>query len=102
MSVRRVLGPPLALAALFGLAGCGGASLGTNVPTWAGGLPADAPSGAAEQPPFPNVYDTPPARPTRLMSEQEQAKTEAELAAIRNKVEGQPDGKQRKPPSSPR
>jgi hypothetical protein len=34
-----------ALAAAFGLAGCGsfGAFVGDNLPVWAGGLPADVP-----------------------------------------------------------
>jgi hypothetical protein len=56
-----------------------------------GGPPADAPPRAAEQAPFPNVYDTPPPRPAKLATEEEQAKIEAELTAIRNKVNAQAD-----------
>ena len=94
MPSARLLATLLVLAAAPGLAGCG-ASTGTQPQPWIGGLPPDAPPRAAIQPPFPDVYDVPARRPTKLMSEQEQARTQAELGALRHKVNTQADALER-------
>jgi len=88
MPVSRLMSTPLALVAALGIAGCG-SSVGTRVPTWAGGLPPEAPAPAAVQAVFPDVHDIPPPRPAKLITEQEQARIEAELAAIRTKMNTQ-------------
>jgi hypothetical protein len=95
MPVCRLLAAPLALAAAFGMSACG--SVGTQIPPSLGGLPPEAPPRPAVQSQFPNVYDTPPVRPAKLMSEQEQAKTEAELAAVRNRVNATAEALQKEP-----
>lgn len=82
----------LALAAAVAVAGCA-SSLGTQLPF--GGLPPDAPSRAAVQPAYPQVYDIPPARETKLATEQEQAAIEAELAALRKKLNARADALER-------
>ena len=89
MPAPRLLGISLALTAALGVAACGSSSVGTQVPAWAGGLPPGAPQRAAVQPPFPNLNDRPPARPAKLMSEQEQTRLEAELATVRDRVNRQ-------------
>ena len=88
MPISRLLGPPLALVATLGVGGCG-SSIGTSVPPWAGGVPPGAPQRAEVQAPYPNVQDPPVPRPTKLISEPEQARIEAELMAIRNKNNAQ-------------
>jgi hypothetical protein len=100
MALYQALGVPLLLAMTLGAAGCG--SVGTQIPTWAGGLPPEAPQRPAAQGQFPNVHDTPPPRPGKLMSEQEQAKTEAELAAIRRRVNARTDALQKESSSEGR
>ena len=94
MPFLRPLRAALILAAALGVAGCG-SSVGTQVPAWAGGLPPDAPQRGTARPQFPDVYDIPPRRPTRLMTEQEQASIEAELIAARNRVNRQADALER-------
>lgn len=101
MCIPRLLSPALALFAALGMAGCG-SSLGTQIPHSAGGLPPDAPPGPAVQQPSPDVYDVPPPRPTKLISEEEQAKLEAELTAVRNKVNAQAGVRQTDRPDSGR
>jgi hypothetical protein len=76
----------LTLAGALAVTGCG-SSPGTQVPF--GGLPPEAPPASTAQPAYPNVYDVPPARETKLATEQEQAAIEAELAAIRDKLNKQ-------------
>jgi hypothetical protein len=94
MPVSRLLGPPLALATVLGVGGCG-SSIGTSVPPWAGGVPPEAPQRAEVQAPYPNIQDSPVPRPTKLISETEQAKIEAELTAIRNKTSAQSGASQK-------
>jgi hypothetical protein len=77
-----------ALASLLALAGAGCTSNpGASIPTWAGGepegLPPRPPATASS---FPDVHDLPPPRPTKLMSEREQTRLEAELTALRKRV----------------
>lgn len=88
MPFPRHLTVPLALAAALAIAGCG-SSIGSQVPTWAGGASRDVPQRTPAQPTFPDIHHSPPARPTKLISEQEQARIQAELAAIRDKVNAQ-------------
>jgi hypothetical protein len=54
------------------------------VPTWAGGEPVGAPQRPATPAEYPPVNDRPPARDTKLITEQEQSKLENELAAARS------------------
>jgi hypothetical protein len=90
MSLVRSLYPSLALAATLALAACGTAP-GVNLPQWAGGLPADAPAASAKPPPYPNVYDLPPARATKPIPVSEQERLEAELTATRKKINARAD-----------
>jgi hypothetical protein len=62
-----------------------------------GSLPADAPPAPAEQRPFPHVYDLPPARPAKLITEEEQARLEAELTSLRRKVNSRADALEKDP-----
>ena len=84
----RIAAILLCLTAMFAVAGCGSLP-GTQTPF--GGLPPEAPPRAAVQSPYPNVYDLPPPRETKLATEQEQTAIEAELVAIRNKLNAQAD-----------
>jgi hypothetical protein len=68
----------LALAA----AGCSSSTI-DSIPTWAGGEPAGTPQRLATELPYPAVNDRPPARDSKVVSEEEQAKIERELAAAR-------------------
>jgi hypothetical protein len=95
MPIFRALGPALALVALTALAGCSGASLGTGMPHWAGGLPPEAPARGDETPVYPNVQERPPARPTKLISDPEREKIEAELAALRSRTNAQSEAIQK-------
>jgi hypothetical protein len=83
------IGTPMLLAAALAVAGCG--SVPGTTPVAIGSLPPDAPPAPAEPAPFPNVYDVPPARPAKLMTEDEQARVEAELTALRKKVDSRAD-----------
>jgi len=94
MPVLRLSGALLAFSASLVVAGCG-SSVSTGVPTWAGGLPQDAPARAAAPPVFPDVYDVPPPRATRPMTAEEQAKLQAELTALRRRVNAQADALER-------
>jgi len=84
MHLSRLIGVSLALAAALMATGCG--SVPGTTPAAIGGLPPGAPPQPTEQPPFPFVYDLPPARPAKLITEQEQARLEAELTALRRRV----------------
>lgn len=76
-----------AFASLLALAGGGCTSNpGTSIPTWAGGEPEGLPPPPPTTSSFPEVHDLPPPRPTKLMSEQEQTRLEAELTALRKRV----------------
>ena len=68
----------LALAA----AGCSTSAI-DSIPAWAGGEPQDAPKRLETELQYPPVNDRPPARDTKVVTEQEQAKIENELAAAR-------------------
>ena len=89
MVLSRLIGAPILLATALAVAGCG--SVPGTTPVAIGSLPPDAPARPAEQAPFPNVYDAPPARPAKLMTEEEQARLEAELTALRKRVNSRAD-----------
>jgi hypothetical protein len=99
MQGGRFAGVLLTVVAPFAVAGCG-SSLGTQVPF--GGLPPESPPRAAVQPAYPHVYDTPPPRETKLATAQEQAAIEAELAALRKKVNARADALEREETGSRR
>ena len=99
MQAERFAGTLLTLVASLAVAGCG-SSLGTQMPF--GGLPSEAPPRAAVQPAYPHVYDTPPPRETRLATEKEQMAIEAELAALRKKVNARADALEREETGSRR
>jgi hypothetical protein len=81
----------LALAGALMLSSCAnttnmmnmGNNLGNEMPTAIGGLPQGAPERPQTQPEFPAVHDMPPARNTKVMTEEEKKRAEAELAAMR-------------------
>ncbi len=64
------------------LAGCS-STLG-ELPAAVGGLPADAPERPATPAAYPAVHDMPPPRTNTVLTEDEQKKAEAELAAARD------------------
>ncbi len=75
----------MALALAVGLGGCS-STLG-SLPTQLGGLPAGTPERPATPAAYPAVHDMPPPRPNTVLTEDEQKKTEAELAALRARQE---------------
>ena len=54
-----------------------------SIPAWAGGEPVGTPERPATEMQYPAVNERPPARDTKVASEEEQAKIERELAAAR-------------------
>jgi hypothetical protein len=83
-SGKRILLGLLVLTAALSAAGC--ANIGTTVPVWAGGEPAGVPARSVEPANYPNVHDLPPPRATKPVSEAEQARMEADLIALRKRV----------------
>jgi hypothetical protein len=75
----------LALALSLGLAAAACSSTAIDgIPGWAGGEPAGAPPRLATELQYPPVNDRPPPRETHIVSEEEQARIERELAAARD------------------
>ena len=72
-----------AFVAALAAGGCS-SSLVDSVPTWAGGESPDTPARPATPPQYPPVNDRPPARATKLISEEEEAKLEHQLTAARD------------------
>jgi len=70
-----------ALLLLGVLAGC--SSTIEKLPSAVGGLPADAPERTATPSAYPAVHDMPPPRTNVVLTEAEQKKAAAELAAAR-------------------
>jgi hypothetical protein len=60
-------------------------------------LPPRPPTTAAS---FPDVHDLPPPRPTKLMSEREQTRLEAELTALRKRVNAKGATEERNRPAA--
>jgi hypothetical protein len=79
---RLALALGMSLAALS-TAGCS-ASVIDSIPTWAGGEPSGTPDRPAVDPAYPPVHDRPPARDSKVISEQDEAKIEKELATARD------------------
>jgi hypothetical protein len=76
-----LLGLTLAFAGAGPLASC--STMGGEIPTAAGGLPADVPERPQTAPAYPAVHDMPPARNTAVLTEEEKKRVEAELAIMR-------------------
>jgi hypothetical protein len=95
MLVCRLFGLSVAVPAMLVVAGCAAPGVQAPPPSWVASVPADAPPRPAVLPPFPDLYEQPPSRATRLMSEQEQAEVEAQLNAARTKVDAQADALQK-------
>jgi hypothetical protein len=79
----------LAFAGMLLLSSCTnmtdmGNKLGNELPTAIGGMPQAAPERPQAPPVFPAVHDMPPARNTKVMTEEEKKRTEAELAVMRD------------------
>ena len=72
----------LALVLALATASCS-TSVIDSIPVWAGGEPAGTPQRPATQLQYPPVNERPPARETKVVSEEEQAKIERELTAAR-------------------
>jgi hypothetical protein len=85
----------MSLALGLALAGCSGASMVDQIPTNMGGEPAGTPERPTTVYAYPAVHDIPPPRATTPMTEEEQVKTEKELAAVREKQEAR-DGAAKK------
>lgn len=77
----------LLLAGTMILAGC--SSVVDHVPSAVGGLPEGAPQRPAAPPAYPAVHEMPPARPTTVLTDEEQTKLEADLAKARSRASGQ-------------
>ena len=60
-----------------------GLNLGNELPTAIGGMPQAAPQRPETPPDFPAVHDMPPPRTTKVMTEEEKKRAEAELALMR-------------------
>jgi hypothetical protein len=81
----------LALAGALMLSSCAnttnmtdmGNKLGNELPAAMGGMPAAAPARPETPPVFPAVHDMPPARNTKVMTDEEKKRLEAELALMR-------------------
>ena len=76
--------PRIAIALVLALAaaGCSSSAI-DSIPAWAGGEPAGTPQRPATELQYPAVNERPPARDTKVVSEEEQEKIERELAAAR-------------------
>ncbi len=81
-SVRGTIWVGGAFLLLVLLAGC--SSTLSELPAAVGGLPSDAPERPATQAAYPAVHDMPPPRTNTVLTEDEQKKAEAELAAARD------------------
>jgi hypothetical protein len=78
----------LALAGTLMLSSCAnttnmGNDLGNELPTAIGGLPQGTPERPQAAPAYPAVHDMPPPRNTKVMTEEEKKRAEAELAVMR-------------------
>lgn len=79
----RFLKLALALGLVLAAAGCSTSAI-DSIPQWAGGKPESTPERPAAEMAYPPVNERPPARDSRVVSEEEQAKIERELAAARD------------------
>jgi hypothetical protein len=100
-SCKRAGAAALLLAGALILAGCSASTVADHLPTAAGGLPDGAPQRPAKPAAYPAVHDMPPARDNAVLSDEEQKKLEADLAAARNRL-GAQSGAAGKPAASAR
>jgi hypothetical protein len=91
MAARRRWPAWLVLAAGLALPGCAPGQVVDRVPESLGGLPANAPARPATPYQYPAVHDMPPARASQPMSEDELARTQQELRAVRDRQEAMAD-----------
>jgi hypothetical protein len=70
-------------AVALSAAGCSTAAV-DSIPNWAGGKPENAPPRLATEMEYLPVNERPPARDTKIVTVEEQAKIEKELAAARD------------------
>jgi len=98
---KRAGAAALLFAGALILAGCSASTIADHMPTATGGLPEGVPQRPANPAAYPAVHDMPPARDTTVLSDAEQKKLEADLAAARNRLGGQ-DGSTGKPAASAR
>jgi hypothetical protein len=89
----RTMTVALLLAGAMILAGCSGSIIADHMPSMAGGLPEGTPQRPADPPAYPAVHDAPPARASAVLTDEEQRKLEADLAAARERVSNPPTGK---------
>ncbi len=83
MIVQRAIAPGLAFALALGVAGCSTSAI-DSIPNWAGGEPQGMPQRPANAMEYPPVNDRPPSRDTKIVTTEEQAKIERDLAAARD------------------
>jgi hypothetical protein len=81
--VAPILKSAMALGIVLLASGCS-SSVIDSIPTWAGGEPVGTPERPAMEMEYPPVNDRPASRETKVVTEQEQARIERELAAIRD------------------
>jgi hypothetical protein len=72
-----------ALSMLVTAAGCSSSAI-DRIPTWAGGEPEGTPPRLAAEMEYPPVHDRPPKPATKVVTVEEQAKIEKDLAAARD------------------
>ena len=90
---QRQIPAVLVILGLFWLAsvtaGCApgmGSTVGNTIPHWAGGEPAVVPAPPKAASSYPAVNNMPPARPTKLITVNEQSKLKSELSTLRTQV----------------
>lgn len=85
MAIKPQVSIKLAVMLCLSLAAAGCSSTAVDsIPQWAGGKPDNAPERPATEMEYPPVNERPPARNSRVVSEEEQAKIERELTAARD------------------
>jgi len=89
---ERAMAAALLVAGAVILAGCSASTIADHLPAAAGGIPEGAPQRSASPPAYPAVHDMPPARESAVLSDEEQKKLEADLAAARDRLSN-PGGK---------
>ena len=83
MAGRTVITAKFATALSLALVVAGCSSMIDSVPHWAGGEPEGTPQRTANELQTPPVNDRPPPRDAKIITVDEQAKAEKELAAAR-------------------
>lgn len=73
----------IVFAVALGAAGCSSSHI-DSIPNWAGGEPQGAPARLATEMEYLPVNERPPARDAKVVTVEEQAKIEHELAAARD------------------